>query len=423
MEELEVLKIRSVQGHGGDLLSDEMDLNEIHRNIYVLADGWRPTLGSRPPVKTQGYLHPNFDAMHCHGVPRDQDAQLWSVAQCGLFPGGLSADGSPGRVFVSPPSRNGCARTTWAPGKPPTLNSSSRPRLACCKQPTGCPTNTSFMPTTEARESLSGATVVMNTFGRGLSRPRTPSSPRVTFAQCSMIDEEAVRSCPQQILFDGRLYSDNNERFLKRASSAAQHVIRHREPYQLRRELQKPELPMGSYLVRGDRCNKAGKEIYVANWGVGIYAWPARLRQGLEPKQRTEQRLWAVNELVIIPRPVCEECRKTNVDGMIHCVHCGNRLESQGDLANALSTFKEKAAATREGRPSDFVKMSPNYDTNRIRSQIREGDFLDVNSAGSTLRQRCHQVKKKSLSNNDEQISDLMHKRPFEAFNYAAKPW
>ena len=56
---------------------------------------------------------------------------------------------------------------------------------------------------------------------------------------------------------------------------------------------------------------------------------------------------------------------------------CGNRLEPQGDLANALSTFKEKAAAAREGRPIDFVKMSPNYDikTNRLRSQLQEGDF------------------------------------------------
>ena len=82
-------------------------------------------------------------------------------------------------------------------------------------------------------------------------------------------------------------------------------------------------------------------------------------------------------------------------------------------MANALSTLKEKAAAAREGRLIDFVKMSPNYDinTNRLRSRQREGDFRDVNSAGSTLRQRCHQVT----------ISDVMHKRPFEAYNYAAK--
>ena len=44
-----------------------------------------------------------------------------------------------------------------------------------------------------------------------------------------------------------------------------------------------------------------------------------------------------------------------------------------------------------------------------------------MNSAGSTLRQRCHQVKKKSINNNDTTVSDVMHKRPFEAYNYAAK--
>ena len=134
-------------------------------------------------------------------------------------------------------------------------------------------------------------------------------------------------------------------------------------------------------------------------------------------------RVWGLGPWVLSRlRPVCDECRKVNVDGMIHCLHSGFRLEPQGDLANARSTFKEKAAATREGRPIDFVKMSPNYDinTNRIRTQIWEGDCRDVNSAGSTPRQRCNQVKKKSLRNNDEQVADLMHKRPFEAYNYAA---
>ena len=197
----------------------------------------------------------------------------------------------------------------------------------------------------------------------------------------------------------------------------------------MRRELHKPELPLDSYLIKDHRystykeTNKAGKDVCVANWGVGLFAWPARLRQGLKPHERTEQKLWSINELALVPRPKCPECNKTNVDGVIHCVHCGHRLEPQGDLANALSTFKEKAAAAREGRPIDFVKMSPNYDinTNRLRSQQREGDFRDVNSAGSTLRQRCHQVKKKSVNNNDTTISDVMRKRPFEAYNYAAK--
>ena len=67
LEELEVLKIRCAQGHGGDLLSDEMDLSEIHKNIFALSDNWRPTLGQRPPVGTQGFLHANFDTMPMMG--------------------------------------------------------------------------------------------------------------------------------------------------------------------------------------------------------------------------------------------------------------------------------------------------------------------------------------------------------------------
>ncbi len=100
LEELEVLKIRSVQGHGGDLLSDEMDLSEIHKNIFVLSDNWRPTLGQRPPVGTQGFLHQNFDTMPVMGYHATKLRNFESVVKYGLFPGGLSADGSPGRVFV-----------------------------------------------------------------------------------------------------------------------------------------------------------------------------------------------------------------------------------------------------------------------------------------------------------------------------------
>ena len=100
LEELEVLKIRSVQGHGGDLLSDEMDLSEIHKNIFALSDNWRPTLGQRPPVGTQGFLHPNFDTMPMMGYHATKLRNFESVVEYGLFPGGLSADGSPGRVFV-----------------------------------------------------------------------------------------------------------------------------------------------------------------------------------------------------------------------------------------------------------------------------------------------------------------------------------
>ena len=96
----------------------------------------------------------------------------------------------------------------------------------------------------------------------------------------------------------------------------------------VRRELRKPELPVDSYLTRDKKysrfsyTNKAGKHIYVANWGVGLFAWPARVKQGLKPRQRTEQKLWSMNELVIIPKPTCEECKKVNMDGMMKFSTC-----------------------------------------------------------------------------------------------------
>ena len=101
-----------------------MDLSEIHKNIFALSDNWRPTLGQRPPVGTQGFLHPNFDTMPMMGYHATKLRNFESVVEYGLFPGGLSADGSPGRVFVMM-SAAGFAQTIAAPGRPPRSNLSS----------------------------------------------------------------------------------------------------------------------------------------------------------------------------------------------------------------------------------------------------------------------------------------------------------
>ena len=462
LEELEVLKIRSVQGHGGDLLSDEMDLSEIHKNIFALSDNWRPTLGQRPPVGTQGFLHPNFDTMPMMGYHATKLRNFESVVEYGLFPGGLSADGSPGRVFVMMSAEPEWIRTDNSGArKTAEIEFVIDLQLHALEGGRVMETKIGVLQTADWVSNRH----LIYAYHRGSGEPfwfnraYEPLRKRVkqavdAFKKHGHIlpifnqrDEEAIRTSPHGNLIDGWLYSDNNERFLEWSRTAAQHVVKNRTPYlvastafkveiptqdargNVRRELHRPELPLDSYLIEDSRyaiykeTNMANKDVYVANWGVGLFAWPARLRQGLKPHQRTEQKLWSINELALVPKPACPECRKINVDGMINCVHCGHRLEPQGDLANALSTFKEKAAAAREGRPIDFVKMSPNYDinTNRLRSHQREGDFRDVNSAGSTLRQRCHQVKKKSINNNDTTISDVMHKRPFEAYNYAAK--
>ena len=462
LEELEVLKIRCVQGHGGDLLSDEMDLSEIHKNIFALSDNWRPTLGQRPPVGTQGFLHPNFDTMPMMGYHATKLRNFESVVEYGLFPGGLSADGSPGRVFVMMSAEPEWIRTDNSGArKTAEIEFVIDLQLHALEGGRVMETKIGVLQTADWVSNRH----LIYAYHRGSGEPfwfnraYEPLRKRVkqavdAFKKHGHIlpifnqrDEEAIRTSPHGNLIDGWLYSDNNERFLEWSRTAAQHVVQNRTPYlvastafeveiptqdargNVRRELHRPELPLDSYLIEDSRyaiykeTNKANKDVYVANWGVGLFAWPARLRQGLKPHQRTEQKLWSINELALVPKPACPECRKINVDGMINCVHCGHRLEPQGDLANALSTFKEKAAAAREGRPIDFVKMSPNYDinTNRLRSHQREGDFRDVNSAGSTLRQRCHQVKKKSINNNDTTVSDVMHKRPFEAYNYAAK--
>ena len=453
LEELEILKIRSVQGHGGDLLSDDIDHTELHKNIYALADAWRPTLGQRPPVGTQGFLHPNFDSMPVMGYHATKMRNFESVVQYGLFPGGLSADGSPGRVFVMMSQQ-----PEWLRGDNLGVRKTADIEFVVDLQLhalEGGRVMETKIGVIQSADWISNRHLIY-AYHRGSGEPfwfnRSYEHLRKRVKQAvdkfkqteeflpifDERDEQAIRTCPYQNLMDGRLYSDNNERFIEWAGDAANYVVNTGEPFLLastdftvempvrdssgnvRRELHKPELPIDSYLTRDKRYsrfshkNKAGKEVYVANWGVGMYAWPARLKQGLLPKQRTEQKLWAMNELVIIPKPTCEECKRVNIDGMISCIHCGTRLEPQGDLANVLATFKEKDAAAREGRPIDFVKMSPNYDinTNRLRAQPREGDFRDVNSAASTLRQRCHQVKKKSLQNQDDGIPDVMHKRP-----------
>ena len=305
-----------------------MELSEIHKNIFVLAEGWRPTLGQRPPVGTQGFLHANFDVMPKMGYHATKLRNFESVVEYGLFPGGLSADGSPGRVFVMM-----SAEPEWVRKDNRGARQTAEIEFVIDLQLhalEGGRVMETKIGVLQTADWVSNRHLIY-AYHRGSGEPfwfnraYEPLRKRVkqaadTFAKDGHVlpifnerDEEAIRTNPYINLIDGWLYSDNNERFLEWSRAAAQHVVDHRAPYQVastafvveipsrdargnvRRELHRPELPVDSYLNNNStyaiykETNKAGKDVYVANWGVGLFAWPARLRQGLKPHQRTEQ--------------------------------------------------------------------------------------------------------------------------------------
>ena len=284
LEEFEVLKIRSVQGHGGDLLSDEMDLSELRKNIFLLSDNWRPTLGQRPPVGTRSFLHPKFDAMPVMGYHATKLRNFESVVKYGLFAGG--------RVFVMMSAQPEWIRKDNRGARETAdvefvidlqLHALEGGRVMETKigvlQTADWVSNRHLIYAVYAYHRGSGEPFWFNGSYEHLCKRVKQAVD--AFKQHGHFlpafnerDEQAIRTCPRRDMIDGWLYSDNNEKFLEWARSAADHVVKVRKPFQLaatafevempyrdlqgnvRRELRKPELPLDSYLIKDPRFSR-----------------------------------------------------------------------------------------------------------------------------------------------------------------------
>ena len=95
-----ITRIRAIQGHSSDILTDDQDWVAIHSDIYHLSSNWDPSPMTRPPVGFDGHLSAafaDFPKIAYHATKRKNIA---SVILNGLFPGGLTTDGSPVKPYV-----------------------------------------------------------------------------------------------------------------------------------------------------------------------------------------------------------------------------------------------------------------------------------------------------------------------------------
>ena len=95
-----ITRIRAIQGHSSDILTDDQDWVTIHSDIYHLSSNWDPSPMTRPPVGFDGHLSAafaDFPKIAYHATKRKNIA---SVILNGLFPGGLTTDGSPVKPYV-----------------------------------------------------------------------------------------------------------------------------------------------------------------------------------------------------------------------------------------------------------------------------------------------------------------------------------
>ncbi|CAE7498321.1 unnamed protein product, partial [Symbiodinium pilosum] len=95
-----ITRIRAIQGHSSDILTDDQDWVAIHSDIYHLSSNWDPSPMTRPPVGYDGHLSAafaDFPKIAYHATKRKNIA---SVILNGLFPGGLTMDGSPVKPYV-----------------------------------------------------------------------------------------------------------------------------------------------------------------------------------------------------------------------------------------------------------------------------------------------------------------------------------
>ena len=95
-----ITRIRAIQGHSSDILTDDQDWVAIHSDIYHLSSNWDPSPMTRPPVGYDGHLSAAFADIPKIAYHATKRKNIASVILNGLFPGGLTADGSPVKPFV-----------------------------------------------------------------------------------------------------------------------------------------------------------------------------------------------------------------------------------------------------------------------------------------------------------------------------------
>ena len=393
---------------------------------------------TRPPVGFDGHLSAafaDFPKIAYHATKRKNIA---SVILNGLFPGGLTTDGSPVKPYVMFSVEPNWMRTDNEGIRENAeievvidLQLAALEGVRLLRTASGClqtPDWISNRYITFIYDRRSNEPVWRNR-AYGLYRQRLAAASQSTTEAYSIMserDSELISRHGSGCLLDA--YEDDVRsdfaNWLELAGGG-------RNPYLLRfvdqnqhglvinvaGQNRNVDLPDDVYYATTDYEHCIAEGIY----RHGLYVFPNRSQVHLPNRQRLHPELWTAQVNIVFPTRVCKMCSCKHHDGFIHCMGCGARFEPHTDFSGLTQGSRERDVAAREGRPFNVMSLAPRAATHasRQRGHTASGEERMQQSAGAGLAKKVRNVANKINDRGRSRLTDLLSGHPWESYNYA----
>eukprot|EP00439_Symbiodinium_sp_Y106_P019374 s5345_g2.t1 len=363
----EVHGIREFQGRCRNLVSEETDMVDMHRDSYALCDGYTPTLLTRPPVGVSGCCHGEWDRLYPVGYHATYSSNFANIVCTGLIPGGVTLGGSTGRAFTM---------------------------MACLPQ-WARPNNAGLRPGAEVEFAID----LHLTSWKGAREAYLRTGELLPVFNSDLIDRVVGTDANCILDFVDRLYPIDNKKL--GWAEFVGHWIDVARPSHLREE--------GIFDVNGRtvQFEPGGPlEGTPAEWTLNAQVWFSSTCLAHERHQRTDRSHYSVNFNVGFPKIRCpgDRCRFQ----MLDVTYLAELADLRAEASHAGSTQGLHYLA-----PKASINASPHN---------HQGQGEDVKKGiAATLKHKCKKMVTKAAGSRYGSLYGSVTYEPFTAFNIMSK--
>ena len=426
--EFDVLRVRAVHGHAGQLLSDNVDILDTHQAVHTFVP-WDASLATRPKITSTAMFCREYEEflykLGYHGTFR---RNFVNIIQYGLLPGGMSLHESGSRAFVmlSPMPEwqrqdNAGLREKAEIEFVIDLQMAVRDGLRLLETRSGA---------LETPDWISNKYIVY-VYQRGSAEPiwvnPVYNAFRVRIDKALKAFREKGEVAYTYDPVPESLYDQCNC-FLDLLDSTRNDVIQEWGPKAI-----KSDVPLyisgealeqvGEYPIERPRKDDLPADDHNGGFGLCMAVWPSQEGRKVRPNARREPKHWIKQELIGFPGFFCSSCQQPYVDGMVECMVCKRRFAEITDLAIMAEPDRVRRLAAREGRRPSIADLQPStgLSRQRVRDVEREGGDTKriIQSTASTIRQKVVSMQRTAEVQKGTTPLGRYETDPLQAHNFA----
>ncbi|CAE7844771.1 CML4, partial [Symbiodinium sp. KB8] len=404
--EIAVLRVRCMQGHSGEMLSDYVDILETHAAVHTFVD-WDASLTTRPKIGAYDLYSVSFQQFpHKLGYHGTYQRNFANITKYGLVPGGMI-------------TRSGL-RANAEIEFVIDLQLAVLDGLRLLETKAGA---------LETPDWISNKYLVY-AYKRGSAEPiwANPAYPAFRLRVDKALDGWDKDGATPYILDPDEDMYNRYDCFLDLLDDALSDYIGEwapvaadsKVPYYLQTD------PLtgvkGGYQIRKNPTTDDYAEASQGEYGRSLCVWVSKAGRSLPPRARREPEHWIKNELINIPGFVCSQCSNKYVDGMVECGVCRRRLGEITDLSVIAEPDRQRRLAALEGRLPNIIDLQPSAGLNkqRVRASGKGEEASDrVQSTASTIRAKVINQQKQADHKFSTTPQDRMNIDPLQAHNFA----